>query len=240
MDAFWALMLVFIARMIMFYQVIFEAYFRATRKAHISILFQSIISIFLIITGFLALYNNGKVVEYAFSNLIVVIILVPLYILLSKKLLNFREYQGAEFNVSQAKELFKKGLGYFLSPIWQAIYFQGTSLIVRITLGTTAVTLFNTVRTLLRSSSQAFAIVITATFPEFQYEIGKKNFNNAKKLFVFMLTANVVIATASVVVLSSIGLNLYSIWTNNQLVIDQTVWIIFILSIIFYALWCSY
>lgn len=235
-----SIMILLTARILTFYNGIFEAYYRAARKAHQSIFLQSIYSLILIIFGLIILFFGGKVVSYSLSVFIATIIFNPIYIWIAIKELKFKEYKLAKFDKNLAKELFNKGLGYFLSPIWQAIYFQGTTFVIRILLGATAVTIFNTMRTLVRSSSQIFGFIITSIYPEFQFEVGKNNLNRIKKLFLTMLTLNILIGIFSVLFLLTFGLDVYSLWTQNKINLDYKIWSIFISSIMFYAIWFTY
>lgn len=239
-EAFWAIFILLVARIVNFFNGVFEAYYRAARKQHISTTINSIVSILIIIGSIIVLFNGGKVIGYSLIVLLITIVCIPIYIYFAKKILNFQEYKSANYSQIQAKELFHKGLGYFLSPIWQSLYFQGTTLIIRLTLGPVAVTTFNTMRTLIRSSSQIFGFVITSIYPEFQFEIGIGNKEKVKKLFSTMLGINFIIGVLFVIFMSLFGQNIYGIWTHQKIHIDFSVWFVFISSIIFYSIWFSY
>src|SRR5690606_11910967 len=80
------------------------------------------------------------------------------------------------------KMITKNGFGYLMLPIWQSIYFQGSTFVVRLALGAEAVAVFNTVRTLSRSINQMYGIINSSIFPEIQVEIGAGNITKAKKI----------------------------------------------------------
>ena len=124
-----------------------------------------------------------------------------------------------------------------LSPVWQAIYFQGTTFIVRIFLGPVAVTIFNTVRTLTRAVNQANAIVISAVSPDLQFEMGVGNFERARKIFRFSLFIITIITISGSVFLFLRGSWFYEIWTNKSLNPPLLMWNVFIVGIIFNAYW---
>ena len=129
---------------------------------------------------------------------------------------------------------------YFLSPLWQSLYFQGLTFVVRIILGPSAVAIFNTVRTVARTANQGFNLVISAVFPDFQFELSAGNLTKARKIFVFMLTFNFVIAIISILVLFLFGLDVYEIWINNAMNPDPLMWNIFLIGIGFNSFWWSF
>jgi O-antigen/teichoic acid export membrane protein len=239
-DAMWAVIILLTSKIIGFYQQIFEAYFRAARRASLSINLITIISIINIISGMLVLLFGGKVVAYSLVSLGVSLILYPMYVFIAKRALALHKEFKGHYSKSEVKTLTHVGFGYFLAPIWQAIYFQGCTFVVRLVLGPIAVTIFNTVRTVIRSSSQAFAMIIIATYPDFQFEMGAGNFKKARKIFLGVLGINIIIAVIFILGLGLFGDKLYSIWTHKALVVPYSVWLVFIVSIIFYALWFTF
>ena len=74
-------------------------------------------------------------------------------------------YEG-QVDSQVIKNIFIKGFGYFITPLWQAIYFQGTTLVIRVILGPESVTIFNTVRSLTRSVNQLYTMINVSVFPE--------------------------------------------------------------------------
>ncbi len=237
-DAFWSVSLLLLSRVTNFYQPLFEAYFRAARKANMSINFQTTMSLFNIIFGAIVIFIGGKVIQYSIVLLGISLLLNPVYIFIAKKTLRM-QIEG-KINKNEIKKLLQIGIGYFLSPIWQAIYYQGTTFVVRISLGPIAVTIYNTIRTLVRSSSHAFAMLITAVYPDFQFELGRGNKLKAKKIFILLLTTNVLIALIAVLILVTVGPFIYAYWTEQAFHITNEVWLIFVSSIIFYSFWFTF
>lgn len=237
-DSIWAVSILILARLISFYTQLFEAYYRAARKASLSINLLSLQAFFNIVAGFIVLFFNYGVVAFAISQLIVSTVFNLCYGLYSKRLINFKaEKITGVVEKSDIKAITSKGLGYLMSPIWQATYFQGTTFVVRILLGAEAVTVFNTVRTLTRAVNQIFNMLDAALFPEMQYEIGLGNIKKAAKLFRLAIWLSFIMGIVGVVFLLIFGLWFYGIWTNNSLDIDPLMWNIFILGILFNALW---
>jgi O-antigen/teichoic acid export membrane protein len=239
-EAVLAVMILLISKIIGFYQQIFEAYFRAARKASISINFNSVISVANIIGGLVVLMYGGRVMEFAIVSLGVSVVVYPIYIMIAEQVLGLKKEVKGNYDATLVKSLVHTGFGYFLSPIWQAIYYQGSTFVIRIVLGPVAVTIFNTVRTLVRSSSQAFAMVITATYPDFQFELSSGNKAKAIKIFLGTLGANIVIAIVFMIGFGIFGEYFYNLWTQKALTVPLTVWLAFTASVLFYALWFTF
>jgi len=178
--------------------------------------------------------------QYALVSLFISLIINPVYIITAEKVLGLNKEHKGIVRKSEIRYLIHKGFGYFLSPIWQAIYFQGSTFIVRLTLGPVAVTIFNTVRTVIRSSSQAFEMLIIATYPDFQFEMGAGNYQKAKKIFLGVLGTNILLAIVFVLGLGLFGNQLYDLWTHKVLNAPFNVLMIFIVSIVFYSLWFTF
>src|SRR5690606_9780800 len=204
--------------------------------------FKTIIAVANIIVSLVVLWSGGRVVEYASAILLISVLFNPIYIYIGRRVLGLYKVHIGKVDKRLIRPLVNKGFGYFLSPIWQAIYYQGITLVVRITVGPIAVTVFNTVRTLIRSSSQAFAMTITASYPDFQFEIGAGNYDKAKKIFSSVLIWNILMAILFIIGLILFGEILYHWWTKNALDVPVPVWYIFIAGIFFYACWftCSF
>lgn len=239
-EAISILMILLITRILNFYNALFEAHFRSARKASISINFLTCIALCNILMGVIVLVSGGRGLHYAWGTFMVVLIFNPIYIIWARKVLGLHRNYNGIIDKALIKPLLKKGFGYFLSPIWQAIYYQGMTFVIRITLGTVAVTVFNTLRTLVRSSAQAFGMTITAVYPDFQFEIGAKKYDNARKIFVRVLFINLLMAIGFVISLSLFGKQVYQWWTKNSLDLSQNIWILFIVGIPLYATWFTF
>jgi len=236
-DALWAVSFLMIARIICFYQQLYEAFYRAARRAALSINLQTIYSGLNILAGLLVLILGKGIVLFAFTNLVVALLFNPVYIVKAKKILGLNKTHQGHIFKSEIKDIAANGFGYLLQPIWQAIYFQGTTFAVRLALGPLAVTVFNTVRTLTRSVNQAFSLVIASTYPEFQFEIGAGNMEKARKIFRITFEMVLLLAVGGIVFLYTLGPWFYELWTNKALNPPPAMWNIFILGIAFNAVW---
>jgi O-antigen/teichoic acid export membrane protein len=236
-DAIGAISLLMIARILNFYQQLFEAYYRSARKAALSINLQSIYSVLNITFGLIVLLTGGNIIAYASVTLIIAVIFNPLYAWKAKHTLALYETNKGKVIKEDIKTITKKGLGYLMSPIWQAIYFQGTTFVVRIVLGPEAVAIFNTVRTVTRVINQAYSMIISTILPELQFELGARNYDKARKIFRTALISVSIISILGSLFLYFGGSWFYEIWTRKALSPPDLMWNIFIGSLFFNAIW---
>lgn len=236
-DAILAVSFLMAARVLGFYLQLNEAYFRSARKASLSINLLSLYSGSNLLIGLIVLLLKGGVVLYACTNLINAIAFIFYYTILARKTLPIHKELKGEIIKSDMKLIFKKGFGFLLVPVWQAIFFQGTTFVVRIVLGPVAVTIFNTVRTLTRAVNQANSMIITSVLPELQFEIGANNLKQARKIFRFGLTIVVIVSLVGIACLYLGGPWFYELWTRKALNPPTMLWNIFIVGILFNAIW---
>jgi len=236
-EAMLALSIMMLAQLANFYQQLFEAYFRAARKAAKSINLLTVYAFINVMAGLAVLVCGGGIVQFALANLIVSLLFNPIYALLGIKILKLGHLKEATVSKRDIAEAFQKGLGFLAIPVWQAIYFQGTTLAVRLTIGAEGVTIFNTVRALTRSVNQVFTIINGSVFPELQFEIGNGNTDKARQLFRVSTMLTLFVAIAGMLFLAIFGLWFYGVWTKNVLNPPTFMWYVFVLSIGFNALW---
>jgi O-antigen/teichoic acid export membrane protein len=236
-DAILAIILMMIARLLNFFYQFYESYFRAAQRAALSMQIMNVYLSINLIGGVLVLTLGGNIVAFATFTLISTLIFNPIYALIGRSVLKLRELSTAKIIKRDITEAYKIGIGYLLNPLWQSIYFQGTTFVVRILLGPGAVAIFNTVRTLSRSINQLYSIINTSIFPELQFMIGKGNFNQARQLFRVSIILTFFTSLLGMLFLFYFGLWFYEVWTKNELNPPEAMWNIFVLSIGFNALW---
>ena len=236
-DAIFAVSAMMAARFFAFYQQLYEARFNAARKSYLSILAQASYSLFGMIVNIVILSMGFGVVIFSFANLVVTVIYTVLYVVFAKKVLPVDLKTKPVVNKSDLRKIFKNGIAYLMAPVWQAIFFQGTTIVVRVILGPVAVTVFNTVRTVTRVVNQVYTMIISATLSELQFEIGRGNFLSARKIFRIGLLLTFLIAFLGMILLFFFGEYVYEFWTKKSLNPSTSIWNIFILGILFNSLW---
>ncbi|TDT46736.1 Na+-driven multidrug efflux pump [Maribacter spongiicola] len=236
-DALYAVSFLILARLLTFYSQMIQAYYRAAQRAALSMNLQTIFSSSNLVAGLVILLSGYGVIAFALSQLLVVVVFTLFYYFKGRKTLNFNQEYKGEINRNIIKSIANKGLGYLMSPVWQALYFQGSTFIVRIILGAEAVAVYNTVRTLSRSLNQVFYMIKSTVFPELQFEIGKQNYKTAQRLFRLAILSVFAMSFMGLIFLVFFGLPFYNLWTQNQLEVSRTMWYIFTSSMLFNAIW---
>lgn len=235
-DAIIAVILMMIAKLFTFYHHLIGGFFRAARKSVLGNFIHSGYFASNLLFGFIALLMECNVVGYAFSQLIVSMLFTALFLIVGNRAIELKEYKGHVI-VSDIKIIIFKGLGYMMNMVWQSIYFQGSTFVVRLTLGPESVALFNTTRTACRSISQILNIINGSVYPELQYEYGKRNMHVVHRLFRLSILASFSIGLVGVIFLSLFGLDIYNLWTQNTLSISNNIWYTFIIGILFNGIW---
>ena len=235
-EAILAIALLMTGRLISFYHLLIEGYYRGARKAVLSGFLYSGCSAISLIIGLGVLYWGGGIVEYAFSQFLVTILFTVVYFVIGRKLIDLKGYHG-RYIMSVIKQITSKGMGYMMDPVWQCMYFQGTTFVVRLTLGPESVAAFNTIRTACRSVCQIFNVVNGSIFPELQYEYGQGNMQTVHRLFRLSVLSSMIVGVIGTIFLSFFGLELYNWWTQSQLSVTSEIWYTFVVGILFNAVW---
>lgn len=235
-DAIISLFLLMIARLIVFYQQLYEAYFRAVRRASLSINLQTLYFLMLLVLSIFVLKQKGTVVAFSITTFFLSVGFTIIYIFIAKGLIDKKGVKG-EVKKSDVRFVLKKGLSFLMTPVWQALYFQGTTFVVRIVLGAESVTVFNTIRTLTRTVNQVFNMILNSVYPEMQYEIGKKNFPKVRRIFRVTMILTVLFAFVGVTFLMFKGMWFYEIWTKKVLNPPPLMFNILVLGLLFNAGW---
>lgn len=235
-EAILAITLLMTGRLISFYHLLIEGYYRGARKAVLSGFLYAGCSAINLLVGLGVLYWEGGIVEYAFSQFLITILFTIVYFVIGRRLVDLKGYQG-RYIFSDIKQIASKGMGYMMDPVWQCIYFQGTTFVVRLTLGPEAVAAFNTIRTACRSVSQIFSMINGSIFPELQYEYGQGNMNTVHRLFRLSVLSSIFVGIIGTILLLFFGLDIYNWWTQSQLSVSIEVWNTFVVGILFNAVW---
>jgi O-antigen/teichoic acid export membrane protein len=141
---------------------------------------------------------------------------------------------------TQFRGLFRKGISFQALSLGNAILAQGNLIIVQVVLGPAAVVLFATARTLVGSVTQALVMMNQITWSEFSFLLGKGDLVGAARLHHIGSLINYIIALCGTVILATVGQSLYSLWTGGAIEMPQHLILLFLLPILFSALYsCS-
>lgn len=235
-EAMTAVTLMITARLLSFYTQLVEGYFRSARKAALGSFLGSGQQIANILIGIVVLLTGYGIVGYATSQLVISVVFNLIYYWVGKRLIDLRGYHGKVLK-SDIRMIVSKGMGYLMTPVWQSIYFQGGTFVVRLTLGPESVAVFNTVRTVCRSVNQMYSIVNGSIFPDLQYEYGKGNMKTVHRLFRIAIAFSIFIGILGTAFLMIFGLDIYQWWTKSILPVPINVWFTFMIGILLNAVW---
>lgn len=235
-EAMLAVSLMMTARLLGFYNQLVEGYYRSARKAAWGSLLGSGLHVVNILAGLGVLLAGGGIVGYTCSQLIVSVVFTSLYICMGRRLIDLSSFRGRILK-EDLKQITVKGMGYLMTPIWQSIYFQGGTFVVRLTLGAESVAVFNTVRTVCRSVNQTYSIINASIYPDLQYEYGRGNMQTVHRLFRIAVLFSMLIGIIGTLFLMFFGLDLYEWWTQSVLSVPTDVWWTFMIGILFNAVW---
>ena len=235
-EATIALTLIMIAKLMTFSYHLIVSFFRSARKAVLGNLIYSGYFAGNLVAGICAIALGCNIVGYAFSQFIIAIIFTTLYFIIGNRMIDLTEYRGY-ITSTDIKSITHKGFGYMLNMVWQSIYFQGSTFVVRVTLGAESVAIFNTMRTACRSINQIFNIINGSVFPELQYAYGKGEIHIVHRLFRISILTSIIIGILGTTILIIFGLDIYNIWTNNTLSVSSSIWYTFCIGILFNGIW---
>jgi O-antigen/teichoic acid export membrane protein len=222
-----------------FFGELFGGRFRAAQKAYIAIFlfsFRPWIELFFM---FILLQFTVRFDFLAVSILLSSICYSFLLQWLSWRALPQLSFSFREVNKSAFGELLKKGVAFQAFPLGNGLLFQGSIMIVQAVLGPTAVVLFGTARTLVRTVSQAMELINNTIWPEMSHLFGANNKQQTLKLHRVGVGISVAISLIGVVALALIGPFLYKIWIGKSLLLPYHLLLIFLLPIPFNALWLT-
>lgn len=235
-EAMLAVTLIMASKLVSFYTQLIEGYFRGARKAAWGSLLGSGYHVINILVGLAVLLAGYGIIGYAFSQLVVSILYNIVYFYIGKQQIDLYGFRG-RIHKEDLKQILQKGIGYLMSPVWQSIYFQGGTFVVRATLGAESVAVFNTVRTVCRSVNQMYSIVNSSIFPDLQYEYGRGNLLTVHRLFRIAVWVSLLMGIIGSLFLMFLGMQLYAWWTWDVLPVPSIVWQIFIIGVLFNAVW---
>lgn len=140
-------------------------------------------------------------------------------------------------NWQLGKRLAGTGIGHELSPLWQAVLFQGSLVLANSFLGPAGAALWGTLRTATRSGNQAMELISQSMGPEFQLALGENDRVKLRRLHSVGLVSGLLLSLFMASVLLVLGPYVFGLWTHHAFTVPQSVWWVMSLSLIPFALW---
>jgi O-antigen/teichoic acid export membrane protein len=113
------------------------------------------------------------------------------------------------------RELLSPGLAFLAFPLCNALSIQGLTIVVGAILGSTAVVVFSTTRTMTRVALQVMASINLSIWPELSRSIGSGHLDEARAIQRRAVQLSLLFSGSTVVVLAVIGPALVRAWTHG-------------------------
>jgi len=222
---------------ISFSSEVFNSRFRAAQKVYQSMLLSSARPWIDLLGIVIVVSLNVKFHYLALASLVSTVLFLVITIFLSRSVYSSMRFKFTNTRKEYLKFLFSKGFAFQAFPLGNAVLYQGSLIVIQTIIGSSAVALFGTARTLVRSVNQMMELINQAIWPELSYILGVKDFEKARKLHRFGVSASFFLAISGTIFLVLFGQTLYSKWTGNALKLDTVLLILFLIPIPFNALW---
>ena len=141
--------------------------------------------------------------------------------------------------IKELKKIFLPALSFFSFPISNSLTFQGFTLIINFFMGSSAVVLFNTTRTLVNFSRSAIDILHKSLWPEVTLSFGKQNLSLLRKIHYKTLIFSFLLSVLTSLMLFFIGEYLYTAWTKSAIHFDPILFNLLLVALITNAIWSS-
>jgi O-antigen/teichoic acid export membrane protein len=144
-------------------------------------------------------------------------------------------YKHARF--SAIRKLFGPGVAYLAFPAGNAFILQGMTVLIGSTLGSVAVVVYSTTRTLTRFVYQLVDMITNSVWAEMSAAIGTGDMLLARNLHRAACQASLGLSFGAVPVLAILGKTIYGLWTHHKVVMDQTLFYLLLVEVLANAFW---
>jgi len=215
---------------------LFDAIYRATNRNATGVMVNNYVrmseNIFLIVGVVLQLHLILIILIYIIPRIIGLVfkaIKTQHYFPLS---INFKYFDRVEF-----KRIIIPAFSFLSFPVGNSIILQGFTLLINFTLGSAAVVIYNTTRTLINFIKIGFNLINNSVWPEFSLAYGKQDFVSMKKLHRYAVSISFYFSLLAALLLFLFGEFIYLTWTKNQLEFDIILFVSFLITLITNTVW---
>lgn len=168
------------------------------------------------------------------------LILVLLYVLIDSKMkLVLSETGTFQVEFKDFKKLILPGWHFFLITVSTAMTEQGSVLLISKSLGGSAVTLYNTVRTLVNLIRQVVSIIAKAFWPDLTAAEKRHEYEQLRFMFRFIVGISVILTSGYGAFLLIYGMDVLSIWTQSKITTSQLFISIMVIYKVLQSTWLS-
>ena len=126
-----------------------------------------------------------------------------------------------------------------LFSLGNAIVLQGYILLINLTLGSTAVVLYSTTRTMVNIIKTGLGLINSSIWPELTLAYGSKNYDGMKQLHRYAVGIGFYLALFSSIILILIGKPIYLLWTDSKIGFDWLLFATFLLTLVSNTVWLT-
>lgn len=141
------------------------------------------------------------------------------------------------FNFVELKRLAMPSISFLSFPISNSIILNGSTLLINFLLGSFAVVLFNTTRTITSLVKALLDILQKSVWPQLALAYGNKNFNLIRKIHRHIVFFSTLITIISILLLLFIGKSIYLMWTGNKIPFDPILFYSFLFILLLNCFW---
>lgn len=225
------------ARFVCFYQQIFEGIFIARHQAHVGMNLHAGYALANLILTAACLLSNGTAQELSALTLLWSVTYTLIYCTWAYRVAAVNGLWKARPDMVGTKALFRNGIGYMAAPAGQIMMFQGCTAVVNGLFGPVAVVIFNTGRTLTRTLTQIYSLVISSAMSELQFEIGSGRLTSARRLFRLMTLLSLIVGLTGSLALEIWGGSIYQAWVGKAVTMPTALMPLLLVGVAVSAFW---
>jgi O-antigen/teichoic acid export membrane protein len=150
---------------------------------------------------------------------------------------NLWKLPGFKVNRAAGGMLLTTGMGHQLSPLWQAIYFQGSILLSSALFGPVGAAAWGAARVFTRAGNQLLDVVSQSLGVEFQKSFGTGDIRACRTLHALGLLVSVGFSATACAALLFPGKWIFDVWTHRKFDIPWPMWTCLCLSLLPFAFW---
>jgi len=141
------------------------------------------------------------------------------------------------FELFEFKKIIIPAFSFLSFPVGNSIILQGFTLLINFTLGSTAVVLYNTTRTLINFVKTGLTLINSSIWPEFSLAFGRNDFNVMKKLHRVSVASSFYFSLVACFLFFLLGEPIYLFWIKNKIEFNQILFYCFLITLISNTVW---
>ena len=178
---------------------------------------------------------EGMALSLALAQLAYLLI----FVLVGKSLAPDINFSPLSSKLNLVKYLFGKGIAFQSIPLGNAILFQGSIVIVQLTLGPVSVAIYSTVRTVVRTVNQGLEVINQSILPEMTHLLAAKRLSQAAKLHRSAVWLSIFVGVLGTIFLAFFGKSAFELWVGQKTILSWTLLLAFLVPIPFTSVWFS-